>query len=101
MGLDRDILPEGEMRVSVLGVLAVGLAFFRAVDATESDAFRVLAVQDFDRVSSRTESTGPEKSAKESVVGMRISKRATDNNNWVGMDDLQGIIYSLIRMSKK
>jgi hypothetical protein len=34
----------------LLGSRAVGLAFLRAVDAAESDAFRVVVVQDFDGV---------------------------------------------------
>jgi hypothetical protein len=32
----------------VLGVIAVGLTFLRAVDPTETDTFRVGVVQDFD-----------------------------------------------------
>ena len=32
------------------GVVAVGLAFLRTVDAAESDTFRVVVVQDFDGV---------------------------------------------------
>jgi hypothetical protein len=34
----------------MLGVLAVGLAFLRAVDAVQTDAFRMLVVQDFNSV---------------------------------------------------
>ena len=34
----------------MLGLLAVGLAFLRAVDTAEADTFRVLDVQDFDGV---------------------------------------------------
>lgn len=34
----------------MFGSLAVGLAFLRAIDAAESDAFRVLVLQDFDAV---------------------------------------------------
>jgi hypothetical protein len=34
----------------LLRSLAVGLAFLRTVDPTESDTFRVLVVQDFDGV---------------------------------------------------
>ena len=33
-----------------MALLAVGLAFLRAVDAAEADAFRVVVVQDFDGV---------------------------------------------------
>jgi hypothetical protein len=47
MCLDRDLLPEDEVSGCVV---AVGLAFLRAVDATETDAFRVSAVQDIDGV---------------------------------------------------
>ena len=48
--LDGDFLPEGEVRGSVLGLLAEGLAFLRAVNPAEADAFRMLIVQDFDGV---------------------------------------------------
>ena len=48
--LDGDFFPEGEGRGSVLGLLAVGLAFLRAVDAAETDTFSMVAVQDFDGV---------------------------------------------------
>ena len=34
----------------MLGLLPVGLPFLRAVDAVESYAFRVLVVQEFDRI---------------------------------------------------
>jgi hypothetical protein len=34
----------------MLGVVAVGLAFLRAVDAVEADAFRAAVVQDFEGV---------------------------------------------------
>ena len=50
VGLEGDFLPEGEGRGGLLGSLAEGLAFLRAVDAAEADAFRVLVVQDFDGV---------------------------------------------------
>ena len=43
-------LPEGQGRCGLLGSLPVGLAFFRAVDATETDAFSMVAVQHFDGV---------------------------------------------------
>ena len=50
VGLDGDFLPEGEVRGGVLGFLAVGLAFLRAVDAAEADAFGFVVVQDFNGV---------------------------------------------------
>jgi hypothetical protein len=50
VGLDGHVLPKGKDRGGVLGFLAVGLAFLRAVDPAEANAFRVLVVQDFDRV---------------------------------------------------
>ena len=50
VGLDRHVLPEGEVRGGLLGSLAEGLALLRAVDATEADTFRVLVVQDFEGV---------------------------------------------------
>ena len=34
----------------MLGVVAVSLAFFGAVDAAEADTFMALVAQDFDRV---------------------------------------------------
>jgi hypothetical protein len=48
--LKLDFLPEGEGRGGVLGVVAVGLALLRAVDAAEADVFRKLVVQNFERV---------------------------------------------------
>ena len=50
VGLDGDLFPKGEGRGSVLGVVAVGLALLRAVDAAQTDTFMVLVVQDFDGV---------------------------------------------------
>ena len=50
MGLERDFLAEGQVRSGVLGVVALGLALLRTVDAVETDALRVLVVQDFDGV---------------------------------------------------
>ena len=50
VSLDGDVLPKDEVRGGVLGIVAKGLAFFRAVDATETDAFRALVVQDFQSV---------------------------------------------------
>ena len=50
MRLDGDLLPEGEVRSGVLGLLAVSLAFIRAVDAAKTDAFSVVTVQNFDSV---------------------------------------------------
>ena len=50
VGLNGNVLPEGEVRGGVLGALAVGLAFLWTVDATEADVFRVLIVQNFDGV---------------------------------------------------
>jgi hypothetical protein len=47
----------------VLGACAVGLAFLRAVDATEADTFGALVVQDFDGVAVEDGDTGLEKSA--------------------------------------
>jgi hypothetical protein len=43
--LERDFLPEGEGRGSLLGVVAVRLAFLWAIDAAETDAFSALVVQ--------------------------------------------------------
>ena len=48
--LDRDFLAVGEGRRELLGFLAAGLFLLRAVDAVESDALRVLVVQNFEGV---------------------------------------------------
>jgi hypothetical protein len=48
--LDRDSFPEGELRGSLLGLLALGLAFLWAVDSAKADAFSMVAVQDFDPI---------------------------------------------------
>lgn len=69
MGLDGDILPKGEFRGCVLGVLAERLAFLRAVDAAEANAFRVLVVQDFDGVSVEDRDDGAGEVAVEARVG--------------------------------
>ena len=50
IGLDCNVFPKGEVRGGLLGALAEGLAFLHPVDATETDAFRVVIEQDFDRV---------------------------------------------------
>jgi hypothetical protein len=50
VGLDGHVLPEGEFRGGGLGVVAVGLAFLRAVDAAEADAFNMVTVQYIDGV---------------------------------------------------
>jgi hypothetical protein len=50
VSLDGDIFPKGEGRDGVLGIATKGLAFLRAVDAAEADAFSMVAVQYFDGV---------------------------------------------------
>jgi hypothetical protein len=50
VSLERDYFPESEVRGGVLGFLAVSLAFLRTVDPAETDAFRVLVVEDFEVV---------------------------------------------------
>ena len=62
MCLDGDCLPEGEVRGGVLGVVAVGLALLRAVDAAQADAFSAVAVQDSRVSQSRMLVAGPEMS---------------------------------------
>jgi len=51
VGLEDDISPEDERRRGLLRSVTKGLAFLRAVDATEADTLRVGVVQHFDRVS--------------------------------------------------
>jgi hypothetical protein len=48
--VDRDVLAMDERRRELLGLLAEGLAFLRAVYAAQTDAFRVTIVQDLDGV---------------------------------------------------
>jgi hypothetical protein len=48
MSLKRNFFPKGEIRSGVLGVVVKGLAFLRAIDPAEADAFRALVVQDFE-----------------------------------------------------
>jgi len=50
VGLDGNFIPKGENANGVLGILAVGLAFLRAVAAVEMEAFSVLVVQDVEGV---------------------------------------------------
>ena len=50
VGLEDDISPEDERGRRLLGVVAVGLTFLRAVDAAEADTLRVHVVQHFDGV---------------------------------------------------
>ena len=50
VSLERDFFPKSESRGGLLGSFAVGLALLRAVDAIESNTFRVLVMQDFDGV---------------------------------------------------
>jgi hypothetical protein len=48
--LDRDFLAMDESKRKLLGLLAEGLAFLRAIDAAQSDTFRPLVVQDFEDI---------------------------------------------------
>jgi len=50
VGLDGDFLPKGKVRSGLLGSLAEGLALLWAIDATETDTFRAVIVQDFEGV---------------------------------------------------
>ena len=50
MGLARDLLPIDESSRGLPGLFAEGLAFLRAIDAAEADAFGFVFVQDFDGV---------------------------------------------------
>jgi hypothetical protein len=50
VGLDGDLLPEGEGRGRLLRSLAEGLFLLRTVDTAEADTFGVLVVQDFEGV---------------------------------------------------
>jgi hypothetical protein len=47
---ERDILTIDELRCSLLGARAVGLAFLRAINTTQADTFGAVVVQDFDGV---------------------------------------------------
>ena len=48
--LERDRLTKNQRWRSLLGSIAVSLALLGAVDAVETDAFRMVIVQDFDGV---------------------------------------------------
>lgn len=50
VGLDGDFLAKGEVRGGLLSILSIRLALFRAVDATQTDTFREVVVQDFEGV---------------------------------------------------
>ena len=50
VSLDGNFFPKGEIDEGVLGILAIGLAFLRAVDAAQADALRMVTVQYFDDV---------------------------------------------------
>jgi len=50
VGLERDFLTKGEDRCSLLGAVAVGLAFLGTVNALEPDTLRAFVFQDFDGV---------------------------------------------------
>lgn len=50
MGLEDDISPEDQRGCSLLRSAAEGLAFVRAIDATQLDALRVGVVRDFEGV---------------------------------------------------
>ncbi len=58
-GLKRDFLPEGEVRGGLLRSFAIGLAFLRAVDPAEADAFGFVVVQDFNGVAVDHGDDGP------------------------------------------
>ena len=57
--VDRDFLAMDERRGELLGLVAEGLAFFRTVDAAQSDAFRLTTVQDVDGVAVGDRNDGP------------------------------------------
>jgi hypothetical protein len=48
MILERDCFSEHKLRGSMLGSLPVGSSILRAVDAAQTDEFRVVVVQDFE-----------------------------------------------------
>jgi hypothetical protein len=48
--LERDLFSEDQRGGSVLGSLPIGLAFLRAIDAAEADAFRLAVVQNVEGV---------------------------------------------------
>jgi hypothetical protein len=50
VGLDRDVLAEGEVSDGVLGLLAECLAILGAGNPAEADAFGMVAIQYFDGV---------------------------------------------------
>ena len=76
VGLERDFLAKDQVRCSLLRFLAIGLAFLRAVDAAEADAFRVVVVQDFDGVA--VEDAG---GLSQEIAGRRMwGKKEPDNN---------------------
>ena len=50
VSIESDIFPENQRRRGLLCSRAEGLPFLRAVDATETDTFRVGVVQDLDRI---------------------------------------------------
>lgn len=48
--LKRDLFPKGEVRSSLLGVVAERLPLLWTIDAVETDAFSMVTVQDLDGV---------------------------------------------------
>jgi hypothetical protein len=48
--LEDDFFPKHHRGCRLFGLMAVGLALLRAVDAAQADAFRVLVVEDFEGV---------------------------------------------------
>jgi len=48
--LEEDFFPKHHRGCGLLGLMAVGLALLRAVDAAQADTFRVLLVQDFNGI---------------------------------------------------
>ena len=88
MHLDGHVLPEGEVRGGVLGVVAVGLSLLRAVDATEADVLRLLVVQDFDGGVVKDGDDGVVKSTKEESGKRRRTKHVSSSR--VTMPSLGG-----------
>ncbi len=60
----------------MLGSLAVGLALLRSVDAVEADTFGAVVVETSMVSPSRTETTGPEKSAVQPYKGKPRTRTA-------------------------
>ena len=83
VSLKRNFFPIGEGRGGLLRPLPIGLAFFMAVDAAETDTLRILVGRTSMVLPSRTETPGPVKSALARERTAKEGRRHSRCEDWL------------------